>query len=202
MRRCRGCKNPRCDDPVVSHWGCKRARPAQHSANALQRLVSSVPPARGDAQPGGFVHRVGCGGCSDDEDCDRTRATPLCPYGADRTWEIDAARVALLPAETMPPASAAARAPARQATTTPSRCQLPSSSSLNHWGFPSGTTRSITILNTTSPKRSKYTTRCTAVFLPELISRPKRGRRRAIWRNRCNPPVKNVYPNILHPLSF
>jgi hypothetical protein len=119
MRRCRGCKNPRCDDPVVSHWGCKRARPAQHSANALQWLVSSVPPARGDAQPGGFVHRVGCGGCSDDEDCDRTRATPLCPYGADRTWEIDAARAALLPAETMPPASAAARAPAAASASGP-----------------------------------------------------------------------------------
>jgi hypothetical protein len=119
MRRCRGCKNPRCDDLVVSQWGCKRARPAQHSANALQRFVSSVPPARGDAQPGGFVHRVGCGGCSDDEDCGRTRATPLCPYGADRTWEIGAARAAPLPAEMMPPASAAARAPAAASASGP-----------------------------------------------------------------------------------
>ena len=99
MRRCRGRKHPRCDDPVVSQWGCKRARPAQHSANALQRLVSSVPHARGDVQPGGFVHRVGCSGCSDDDDCGRTRATPMCPYGADRAWEIDAARAAPLPAE-------------------------------------------------------------------------------------------------------
>eukprot|EP01047_Picozoa_sp_COSAG01_P068247 COSAG01_NODE_9819_length_2333_cov_1.580573_2_plen_104_part_01 len=49
---------------------------------------------------------------SDDEDCDRTRATPLCPYGADRTWEIGAARAAPLTAETMSRASAAARAPA------------------------------------------------------------------------------------------
>jgi hypothetical protein len=57
-------------------------------------------------------------------------------------------------------------------------CQMPSSISLNHWGSPSGTTRSITIHGMTSPKRSSSTMRCTAVFLPELISRPKRGQRR------------------------
>ena len=92
---------------MLTHWGCERARPGQHSANALRRLGAEVvrraaddadhqdqdqDPARRDARPGGFVHRIGCSGC-DDDDCDRrTTAAPLCPFGSDRTWEISAVR--------------------------------------------------------------------------------------------------------------
>ena len=106
-RRCQGCKDAHCVRPVLTHWGCERARPAQHSANALRRLGAEVvrraaddagrqdqdqDPARRDARPGGFVHRIGCSGC-DDDDCDRrTTAAPLCPFGSDRTWEISAVR--------------------------------------------------------------------------------------------------------------
>ena len=106
-RRCQGCKDAHCVRPVLTHWGCERARPGQHSANALRRLGAEVvrraaddadhqdqdqDPARRDARPGGFVHRIGCSGC-DDDDCDRrTTAAPLCPFGSDRTWEISAVR--------------------------------------------------------------------------------------------------------------
>jgi|EP01047_Picozoa_sp_COSAG01_P005809 hypothetical protein len=73
-RRCQGCKDADCVRPVVSHWGCERARPGQHHANALRRFGAEVlrraaddadhqdqdqDPARRDARPGGFVHRIG-----------------------------------------------------------------------------------------------------------------------------------------------
>eukprot|EP01047_Picozoa_sp_COSAG01_P010552 COSAG01_NODE_449_length_16915_cov_23.001903_3_plen_167_part_00 len=41
-RRCQGCKDAHCVRPVLTHWGCERARPGQHSANALRRLGAEV----------------------------------------------------------------------------------------------------------------------------------------------------------------
>jgi hypothetical protein len=130
-RRCQGCKDAHCVRPVVTHWGCERARPGQHSANALRRLGTEVvrravedadhqdqdqDSARRDARPGGFVHRIGCRGC-DDDDCDgRTTAAPLCPFGSDRTWGISAVRARALVAAVAevaadPDATAVAAAP-------------------------------------------------------------------------------------------
>jgi hypothetical protein len=65
-RRCQGCKDAVCVRPVVTHWGCERARPGQHSANALRKFGAEVvrraagdadhqdqdqDPARRDARP-------------------------------------------------------------------------------------------------------------------------------------------------------
>jgi hypothetical protein len=41
-RRCQGCKDAVCVRPVVSQWGCERARLGQHSANALRRFGAEV----------------------------------------------------------------------------------------------------------------------------------------------------------------
>jgi hypothetical protein len=65
-RRCQGCKDAVCVRPVVSHWGCERARPGQHNANVLRRFGAEVVRRAADD--------------ADDQDHSNSTAVPVGSY--------------------------------------------------------------------------------------------------------------------------